>query len=105
MVSFLGFSVNAQETKKNKNAKYAIDVNGKCEQCQKRIQKAALSVSGVKSATWSIETHQLSLILNEEKVAVLDVKKAIAKVGHDSDTVKATDKDYDNLHSCCKYER
>ena len=105
MVSFLGFSVNAQETKKNKNAKYAIDVNGNCEQCQKRIQKAALSVSGVKSATWSIETHQLSLILNEEKVAVLDVKKAIAKVGHDSDTVKATDKDYDNLHSCCKYER
>ena len=105
MVSFLGFSVNAQETKKNKNAKYAIEVNGNCEQCQKRIQKAALSVSGVKSATWSIETHQLSLILNEEKVAVLDVKKAIAKVGHDSDTVKATDKDYDNLHSCCKYER
>ena len=105
MVSFLGFSVNAQETKKNKNAKYAIEVNGNCEQCQKRIQKAALGVLGVKSATWSIETHQLSLILNEEKVAVLDVKKAIAKVGHDSDTVKATDKDYDNLHSCCKYER
>ena len=105
MVSFLGFSVNAQEAKKNKNAKYAIEVNGNCEQCQKRIQKAALGVSGVKSAVWSIETHQLNLILNEEKIGVLDVKKAVAKVGHDSDTVKATDKDYDNLHGCCKYER
>ena len=105
LVSFLGFSINAQEVKKNKNAKYTIEVNGNCEQCQKRIQKAALSVAGVKQATWSIETHQLNLILNEDKSALLDVKKAIAKVGHDTDLVKATDKDYDNLHSCCKYDR
>ena len=105
MVFFLGFSINAQEVKKNKNAKFAIEVNGNCEQCQKRIQKAALSVSGVKQATWSIETHELNLILNEEKSTLLDVKNAIAKVGHDTDVVKATDKDYDNLHACCKYER
>jgi hypothetical protein len=35
----------------------------------------------------------------------LDVKKAIAKAGHDSDEVKATDADYDKLHGCCQYER
>ena len=104
LVSFLGFSMNAQE-KKNKNAKYTIEVNGNCDQCQKRIQKAALSVSGVKSVTWSIETHQLNLILNEEKCSVLDVKKAITKAGHDTDAIKATNIDYDNLHYCCKYER
>ena len=105
MVSFLGFSVNAQDVKKNKNAKYTIEVNGNCEQCQKRIQKAAFSVAGVKSANWNIETHQLSLILNEEKVTLLEVKKALAKVGHDTDEVKATDEVYENLHSCCKYDR
>ena len=104
MVSFLGFSAQAQE-KKNKNAKYVTEVNGNCEQCQKRIQKAAYSVAGVKSAIWDIETHQLSLILNEEKASLLDVKKAIAKVGHDTDEMKATKEDYDNLHSCCLYER
>ena len=101
---FVGLSVQAQE-KKNKNAKYTIEVNGNCEQCKKRIEKAAFSVSGVKSANWDVETHQLSLILNEEKTSVLDVKKAIAKVGHDTDEVKAADAVYDNLHSCCKYER
>jgi mercuric ion binding protein len=104
MVSFLGFAAQAQE-KKNKNVKYVTEVNGNCEQCQKRIQKAAYSVAGVKSAVWDIETHQLSLILNEEKTSSLDVKKAIAKVGHDTDEVKATKEDYDNLHSCCLYER
>jgi hypothetical protein len=45
------------------------------------------------------------LILNEEKTSVVAVKKAIAKAGHDVGEVKATQEDYDNLHSCCKYER
>ncbi|WP_396146982.1 heavy-metal-associated domain-containing protein [Flavobacterium sp.] len=98
------FSAQAQD-KKNKNAKIDIDVNGNCELCKKRIEKAAFSVSGVKWAVWNIETHQLNLILNEVKASLLDVKKAVAKVGHDTDEVKATDEEYDNLHGCCKYER
>jgi hypothetical protein len=35
----------------------------------------------------------------------MDVKKAIAKVGHDTDAVKAEDAVYENLHGCCLYER
>jgi cation transport ATPase len=104
VVIFTGFSVQAQE-KKYKNAKYVTIVNGNCEQCQKRIQKAAYSVAGVKSASWNLETHQLNLIINEEKTSTLLVKKAIAKVGHDTDKVKATAEDYNNLHHCCLYER
>jgi hypothetical protein len=38
-------------------------------------------------ALWDIETHQLNLIMNEEKTSILMIKKAIAKVGHDSDEV------------------
>jgi mercuric ion binding protein len=104
LMTVFAFSAQAQE-EKNKNAKYSTEVNGNCEQCQKRIQKAAYSVPGVKSASWSIETHQLSLIINEEKCSLMDVKKAVAKVGHDTDSVKSTKEDYDNLHSCCQYER
>ena len=104
LLVLVGFTTQAQE-KKNKNAKYITEVNGNCEDCQKRIQKAAYTVPGVKSASWSIETHQLSLIINEEKANLLDVKKAIAKVGHDTDGVKAPNDVYENLHHCCKYER
>ncbi len=104
LLVFVGLSVQAQ-SKKNKNAKYVTEVNGNCEQCQKRIQKAAFSVQGVKSAVWNIETHQLSVILNEEKCTLLDVKKAIANVGHDTDEVRAKDGVYENLHHCCLYDR
>lgn len=104
MLLFVAFSTQAQD-KKSKNAKYEFEVNGNCEQCQKRIQKAAFSVAGVKSASWDVESHQMSVIINEEKCSLLDVKTAIAKVGHDSDEVKTTQEVYDNLHGCCKYER
>lgn len=103
LMLFAGFSVNAQQV--SKNAKYEFAVNGNCEQCKKRIEKAAFSVSGVKSAVWDIEEKSLNLILNEEKSSLETVKKAIAKAGHDSDEIKATDEDYNNLHHCCLYER
>lgn len=104
MIAFLGFSAQAQ-TKKNKNLKYTTEVNGNCEQCKKRIEKAAFSVPGVKSASWDISSHQLAVILNEEKSSPEDLNKAVAKVGHDTKDVKATEADYENLHSCCKYVR
>lgn len=104
MLLVVTLSTQAQ-AKKNKNAKYTIEVNGNCEQCQKRIQKAALSVNGIKSASWNIETHQLTLFINEEKTDLLTAKKAIAKIGHDTDVVKATNEVYENLHFCCKYDR
>ena len=104
MLLFVTLSTIAQE-KKNKNAKYAIEVNGNCEMCKKRIERAAFSVKGVKSAIWNQESHVLQLIVNEEKCTILDVKKAIATIGHDTDEVKTTQDVYDNLHGCCKYDR
>lgn len=104
MLLVVTLSTQAQE-KKNKNAKYDVEVNGNCEMCKKRIEKAAFSVKGVKSAEYHLDDHVLHLILNEEKCSVTDVKKAVAKVGHDTDDVKATDEDYAKLHGCCQYER
>lgn len=104
LMMMIGFTSLAQE-KKNKNAKYTVEVNGNCEMCQKRIQKAAMSVAGVKMASWDVSSHELKLLLNEEKCQIKDVEKAIAKVGHDTKNVKATDADYDKLHGCCQYER
>lgn len=103
MVLFAGLSVQAQE--KKKNAKYDVEVNGNCDQCKKRIEKAAFSVSGVKSAVWHMDDHMLHVIINEEKTSLNEVQKAVAKAGHDTRDVKATDEDYANLHHCCLYER
>ena len=104
LVLFLGVSLQAQE-KKNKNAKAEIEVKGNCDQCKKRIEKAAYTVKGVKSAVWHQDHQDLHLIIDETKCSLDDVRAAVAKSGHDTDKVKATDEDYNKLHHCCKYDK
>lgn len=104
MTVLLGtFAAYSQE--KSKNAKHDVAVSGNCDQCRKRIEKAAYSVKGVKSAQWHQDHQDLHLIIDENKCSLDDVRKAVAKAGHDTDSVKATKEDYENLHECCKYER
>jgi cation transport ATPase len=86
-----------------KNKKISFDVNGKCNMCKERIEKAALGVKGVKFATWDIPTHQLSVIMDERKTDLMKIKTAIIAVGHDTKELKATDEVYEGLHECCKY--
>lgn len=105
---FVGFLGQSQEVEKDKNAKVSFEVDGICGMCKKRIETAALKTKGVKFAIWSVETHQLNLIMDERKTAVLDVQQSILKVGHDvfgADKKKiiAKEEAYNSVHPCCKY--
>ena len=84
LVMLMGVTMQAQEKKKKKNAKYTIEVKGNCEMCEKRIEKAAFSVSGVKYADWHADHQDIHLIIDENKCSIDDVRKAIAKSGHDT---------------------
>tara|TARA_R110000868_G_scaffold125037_6_gene330453 strand:+ start:29681 stop:30043 length:363 start_codon:yes stop_codon:yes gene_type:complete len=86
-----------------KNKKMTFDVNGKCEMCKMRIEKAALGVKGVKFASWDIPSHQLSVIIDERKTDAMKIKTAIVAVGHDTKELKATDEAYNSVHPCCLY--
>lgn len=97
--------VSFSQQKKNKNEKIDFQVFGNCGMCEKRIEKAAYSVKGVKNADWDNEKQRIYLIFDANKCNVNDVATAIAKVGHDTELKKATEEDYENLHGCCQYER
>ncbi|RLZ12202.1 heavy-metal-associated domain-containing protein [Faecalibacter macacae] len=101
LVAVMGISANAQ----NKNAKHELHVKGNCGMCKERIEKAAYSVSGVKTADWNADSHTLRIILNEKKNDVAAVENAIVAVGHDTNDKKADEKVYQSLHTCCLYER
>jgi len=97
----IGFSASAQ--KKKKNSKVAIEVDGVCMMCKKRIEKAALNSKGVKFASWDLKTHQLSLIIDENKTDSKIIQQNIAAVGHDTRGVRAKDHVYNQIDPCCKY--
>ncbi|MEE4258667.1 MAG: heavy-metal-associated domain-containing protein [Bacteroidales bacterium] len=93
-------NLQAQDVKTEK-----FKVYGNCGMCESRIEKAANSVDGVESADWDKETKILVVKYDSGEVEILDVHKAIAAVGHDTKEVKAEDKSYDELPSCCQYDR
>lgn len=77
-------------------------VDGVCGMCQERIEKAA-NVNGVKKVHWDIEKKELSVIYLPDYIDEIAIHKAVAKVGHDTKMIKATDSAYNSLHHCCLY--
>lgn len=87
----------------DKNAKATLEVDGVCMMCKMRIEKAAIKTRGVKSATWNVDTHQLSLIFDETKTNKEDIQKNISAVGHDTGEFIASDEAYNSVDPCCRY--
>ena len=101
MMMFVGMTtLFAQQVKTDK-----IKVNGNCGMCKTRIEKAAASVDGVSKAEWNDETKLLAVSYDPAKTDVKKVSAAVAKVGHDTEAVKAEEKDYKALPGCCQYDR
>lgn len=80
-------------------------VNGTCNTCENRIEKAARGVAGVTSADWNVKTKIITVSFENSITNVHKIHMAIAKVGHDTEVHKAKDEDYNKLNACCKYER
>ena len=87
----------------SKNAKASFEVDGVCGMCKVRIEKAALKTKGVKSASWDVKTHMLSLIIDERKTDAKSVQKNIAAIGHSTKEIECSIEAYNNLDACCKY--
>jgi periplasmic mercuric ion binding protein len=82
---------------------YTAKVSGVCNQCKERIEEAAYSVEGVKTATWNKKTHLLVIVFNAKKTSKEAVLKAVANIGHDADTILASNEVYKSLPACCAY--
>lgn len=78
-------------------------VEGLCEMCKERIEKTAMSVKGVESASWNIDNKMLHLSFDKTVTSQETVQKAIAQAGHDNGKYKAPDEVYNNLPACCLY--
>lgn len=89
----------------SKNKQGLLKVQGLCEMCKDRIEKAAKGVAGVSSASWDMKTKDLHLNFDPARTNPDAISKAIAAAGHDTEKYKADTKTYDALPSCCKYRK
>jgi mercuric ion binding protein len=100
MLLSLGFSAFAQDAKTEK-----FRVEGNCNMCKTRIEKAANSVEGVQSADWDVKTKMITVRFDPAKTDLHKIQMAIAKAGHDTEMHKASDEAYNELPACCKYRK
>lgn len=94
------FSAKAGSDKKT----ISFKVYGNCGMCKKNIE-TALSIKGVKSAQWNVETKMVEIVFLPDVITEEKIHQVIAKAGYDTDLVKATDEDYKRLHTCYQYRK
>ncbi|MGB2397687.1 MAG: heavy-metal-associated domain-containing protein [Flavobacteriaceae bacterium] len=102
ILALLPLAVMAQ---KKDIQKTSFEVDGVCMMCKMRIEKAAFTIKGLKTASWDVSTHQFAVTFDANKVTLEQIHQAIAEVGHDTPLVSAPDKVYENLPMCCLYDR
>ncbi|WP_282039280.1 efflux RND transporter periplasmic adaptor subunit [Saccharicrinis aurantiacus] len=96
----------ATETATEANVQHeTFKVSGNCGMCEETIETAAKALEGVNEADWSQETKMIHVSFNSDKVKLVEIHKAIAKAGYDTELEKADDEVYNNLHGCCQYTR
>lgn len=93
-----------ENTASTSPTKKSFFVHGKCSMCKARIETAAKD-AGALSALWNVDTQKVELDFDPTKTSAEIILKKIAEVGHDNEMYKAEDKVYENLPSCCHYDR
>ncbi len=104
---FAFHNANAQSDKSQRTIgikTQAIKVSGICSLDKRRIETAAYSIDGIKSATWDESTQVLTLKYSAfKKDAADNAQKKIANAGNDTRKYKAADAVYQSLPDCCHY--
>ena len=98
------FTFNFCEAQIKNTKVVSVKVYGNCGMCKKTIEKAAL-LDGLSMAEWDVDTKMAKITFDSTKMKIDDVLKRIAAAGYDSDSYRANDQSYSNLHKCCQFDR
>lgn len=79
-------------------------VKGECAMCKDRIENSAKK-SGATVANWNAATQKLAIEFDESETSADQILRNIADIGHDNEKFSATSSVYNELPSCCHYER
>jgi copper chaperone CopZ len=112
LITLTGVNYSCAETSANKveiaqgdNTTDTFKVYGNCGMCKKTIEKSLKNVDGVEKANWDKETKIMVVTYDSSIIGLKEIKQKIADVGYDTDSTRATDEAYNNLHGCCQYDR
>lgn len=104
LVTILVFTFSCGKKIPSTAIKQSFHVSGNCGMCKKKIESSC-DVPGIYKANWNKKTKMITVVFDTTVISLSEIQQGIAKAGYDNDGFRALDDDYNNLHSCCKYER
>jgi len=96
--------VEAEKTEETAMNLASFGVRGNCTMCKSTIEKAALSVDGVSKAEWHVDKKRIDVNYDDTKADIMDIHKAVAASGYDTDKIGGNEEAYKELPSCCQYD-
>ena len=102
-----GYSQTHKQTMKTEQVSVnmtTFGVRGNCNMCKKTIEKAASSVKGVSKANWNKDKKMMMVSFDSSKTNEMEIQKAVAASGYDTEKVKGNLDAYNGLPGCCKYD-
>ena len=82
-----------------------IMVYGNCGMCKTTIEGSLKKKDGVLSKNWNKDSKMLTVSYNPRKISVQKIGEKVAAAGYDNEYATAPVEAYNNLHSCCQYDR
>lgn len=103
-ILFIAFGVTNCKNGGSSTIETKVHVWGNCEKCKATIEKSC-NLNGISSCSWDVDSKLLTLKLDTSVVSVDAVLQSVSKAGYDNEKYYANDYAYDNLPTCCQYER
>ena len=82
----------------------SFGVRGNCGMCKTTIETAVNEVEGVSSANWDKDKKSIEISFDDSKTNEMELHKAIAASGYDTEKVTGDLDAYNELPDCCKYD-
>lgn len=85
-----------------KKEKAIILTSAVCDQCQIRIEHTLLGQKGIYSAELNLDSKELIVVFNPEKINLIQIKNIVSDLGYDANEIKRNPESFNNLPACCK---
>lgn len=91
-----------QASSQQKIATVVIQTSAQCGMCKKTIESGLASLQGVESAVLNLSSKKVRVRYYRNQTNADAIRRKIAAVGYDADTVAADPKAYQALPACCQ---
>lgn len=97
LLVFFGLTAYSQKTDT-----LEIATSAQCGMCKETIEKAMAYERGVKDFELDLSNKVLTVVYKTKRTDADEIRKAVSDVGYDADEVKADERAYSKLPTCCK---